>query len=263
MNNKVSVCIICKNEETKIDACLQSVTWADEIVVVDSGSTDGTLDIVRKYTDKIFVREDWPGFGEQKRRAEALASNNWIFSIDSDEVVPEALALEIQNALTMATPEQVFTVNRLTHFCGQFVYHSGWYPDRIARLYNRTQYRYNQKMVHESLACEGATMVDLKNDLLHYTFSDLSVYMQKRMRYAEEWAKEKHKSGKKGSLLKGSLSGIFAFIRHYFLRLGFLDGRIGFLIAAIQCQYTFNKYALLKFKNLDSNTDGKSTDSKD
>ena len=257
MNNKISVCIICKNEESKIEACLQSVSWADEIVVVDSGSTDRTLDIVKKYTDKVFVREDWPGFGEQKRRAEALASNDWIFSIDADEVVPETLALEIQTALKSANVEQVLSVNRLTHFCGEFVYHSGWYPDKLPRIYNRSRYRYNQKMVHESLECKGAPIIDLQHNLLHYTFSDLSSYLQKRTRYAEAWAQEKNNKGKKGSLLNGLVAAVFAFTRHYFLRCGFLDGRIGFLIAAIQVQYTFNKYALLKFKNINTKPEPK------
>lgn len=253
MSNKISVCIICKNEENKIEACLQSVMWADEIVVLDSGSTDNTLTIVKKYTDKLFVREDWPGFGEQKRRAEALATNDWIFSIDADEVVPETLALEIQAAVSDANDEQVFSVNRLTHFCGEFVYHSGWYPDKLPRIYNRTRYRYNQKMVHESLECKDAPITDLQHNLLHYTFSDLSIYLQKRTGYAEAWAQERYNKGKKGSMLKGSLSAVFAFIRHYFLRRGFLDGRIGFLIAVIQFQYTFNKYALLKFKHISAN----------
>lgn len=255
MNNKISVCIICKNEEDKIEACLKSVIWADEIVVVDSGSTDATLDIVKRYTDKVFVYSDWPGFGKQKRRAEEHASNDWLFSIDSDEVVPAELAIELQNAVNTASLDDVFTVNRLTHFCGQFIYHSGWYPDRIVRLYNKTRFRFNENMVHESISCATATKTDLKHNLLHYTFSDLSVYLQKRMRYANESAEEKFKKGKKGSLIQGTFSGLFAFIRHYILRRGFLDGRIGFLIAAIQCQYTFNKYALLKYKHLSKQSD--------
>lgn len=257
MTNKISVCIICKNEQDKIEACLKSVTWADEIIVVDSGSTDQTLNIVKRYTDKIFVYQDWPGFGKQKRRAEEHASNDWLFSIDADEVVPAALAEEIKAAVEKASINDVYTVNRLTHFCGQYIYHSGWYPDKIVRLYNKTHFRFNENMVHESVACNGANRTDLKHNLLHYTFSDLSVYLQKRMRYANVSADEKFKKGKKGSLLLGTLSGLFAFIRHYFLRRGFLDGRIGFLIAAIQCQYTFNKYALLKYKYLANKSEHK------
>ena len=256
MNKKISVCIICKNEETKIKKCLESVLWADEIIIVDAGSSDKTLDIVKNYTSNIHIRDDWQGFGLQRRRAEELATNDWLFTLDSDEVVSEELAQEIRNAVNHATTNQVFSVNRLTHFCGQFIYHSGWYPDRIARIYNKNHYRYNDKMVHESLNCidmtngEKAKIHALKSSLIHYTFSNLSDYLAKRNRYAEAWAEQRFKRGKKGSLLKGFLAACFAFFRHYILRRGFLDGKVGVLIAMIQFQYTFNKYAILAYKNI-------------
>lgn len=244
-NNKLSVCIICKNEEDKIETCLSSVQWADEIVVLDSGSTDKTLEIAAQYTDKIFSRTDWAGFGEQRRRAEDLASNDWIFALDSDEVVTQELSDEIINVVKTANNNNVFIVNRLTNFCGQFIYHSGWYPDPIARIYNKKSFRYNSKLVHESLSCKGSETIKLKNDLYHYTFNDLNSYMLKRMRYANEWAKERHANNKKANMLKAITSSIFAFFRHYILRLGILDGKTGFLISVIQMQYTFNKYSLL------------------
>lgn len=242
---KLSVCIICKNEEKKIEACLASVAWADEIILLDSGSTDNTIDIATRHTKNIHVRDDWAGFGEQRRRAEDLASNSWIFALDSDEIVTDELRTEIQEQLLLAQPENVYVLNRLTNFCGKFIYHSGWYPDPIARIYNKNHYRYNTKLVHESLECDGAIKVNLTKNLLHYTFDDLNNYLIKRNKYAAEWAKERYKNGKRAHILKAISSSCFAFIRHYFLRRGFLDGHTGLLISVIQMQYTFNKYMLL------------------
>lgn len=242
---KLSVCIICKNEEKKIEACLASVSWADEIILLDSGSTDNTIEIASRYTKNVHTNEDWQGFGIQRRRAEDLASNDWIFALDSDEIVTDELRSQIQTELLSAQPNNVYILNRLTNFCGKFIYHSGWYPDPIARIYNKNHFRYNSKLVHESLECVGATKIIINENLLHYTFDGLSDYLNKRNGYAAEWAKEKHGNGKTANTLKALGSSCFAFIRHYFLRRGFLDGRIGLLISIIQMQYTFNKYMLL------------------
>jgi len=244
---KISICIICKNEESKIANCLASVSWADEIVIVDSGSTDKTLEIAKQYTDKIFVEDDWQGFGKQRRRAEGFASNDWVFAIDCDEVVTEDLKNEILSHLNEANNNDVFYVNRLTNFCGQFIYHSGWYPDRIARIYNKTSFRYNESLVHEALSCKGCKKIRLTGDLLHYQYDDIYQYINKRNHYASFSAKDKVNKGKRGGIFKASLSAIYAFIRHYILRLGFLDGRLGFAISVIQMQYTFNKYLFAYF----------------
>lgn len=242
---KLSVCVICKNEEKKIEACLSSVSWADEIILLDSGSTDKTIEIASRYTKNVHINEDWRGFGTQRRRAEDLANNDWIFALDSDEIVTDALRKQIQSELLSAQPNNVYILNRLTNFCGKFIYHSGWHPDPIARIYNKRHFRYNAKLVHESLECKDAIKISIKENLLHYTFDGLNDYLNKRNGYAAEWAKEKHKNGKTAHTLKALSSSCFAFIRHYFLRRGFLDGRVGFLISIIQMQYTFNKYMLL------------------
>jgi len=247
VSKKLSVCIICKNEADKIDSCLKSVAWADEIVILDSGSTDNTLDIARRYTDKIYVRNDWAGFGEQRRRAEDLATNDWVFAIDCDEVVTEQLKSAILNQLGETADNDIFYLNRLTYFCGQFIYHSGWYPDRIARIYNKTRYRYNDRLVHESVDSQGANQISLGGDLEHYQYGDLFQYINKRNGYAKFGADDKRLRGKKTSLVKATASALFSFIRHYFLKCGFLDGRAGFIIAVIQMQYTFNKYLLITY----------------
>jgi len=242
---KLSICIICKNEESKIATCLASVSWADEIIIVDSGSTDRTLEIAKEYTDKIYIETDWQGFGFQRRRAESYATNDWVFAIDCDEIVSENLKLDIIDKLSKAKNTDVFRINRFTNFCGQFIYHSGWYPDRIARVYNKNVIRYNNSLVHEALDFKKASKVqkiNLKGDLLHYQYTDLYQYINKINSYAILSAKDKYKKGKKGGLTRATFSAIYAFIRHYFLRRGFLDGRLGFTIAMIQMQYTFNKY---------------------
>lgn len=246
---KLSVCIICKNEEAKIENCLQSVTWADEIVLVDSGSTDKTLTLAAKYTDKIFIREDWDGFGEQRRRAEEYASNDWILAIDSDEVISEKLANEIQSHLSQLTEQSVLVLNRLSQFCGKFIYHSGWHPDPIVRIYNKQHYQYNQNLVHESVDCKGAKKVKLKEKLLHYTFDTVEQYQTKIDRYAVDWAEDRFRKGKKISIFRPYTSALFAFIRHFIFRLGFLDGIAGLKISNIQMRYTYDKYHKLEQKN--------------
>jgi len=250
MKSKLSVTIICKNEESRIRRCLESVNWVDEIVVVDSGSTDKTLEIVAEYTDKIFSNVDWPGFGLQKKLAVEKASNNWILALDSDEVVSENLKTEIIDCLKNADEKTVYRVNRLTNFCDKFIYHSGWHPDKIVRLFNKKYYTYNEKHVHETVECKSATKIDLKGKLLHYTFESLEDYMDKRNGYAKAWADSQYAKGRKVGLFEIITHSLFAFIRHYIIRLGFLDGYHGFLISVIQVQYTFNKYNFLKFKNI-------------
>ncbi|MEH6822374.1 MAG: glycosyltransferase family 2 protein [Motiliproteus sp.] len=249
---KLSVCIICMNEAKTIERCLQSVAFADEIVILDSGSTDATLEIARQYTDKIYSRKDWEGFGIQRQRAEQLASHDWIFAIDCDEVVSSLLKDEIRARLDQAKDGDVIRVNRLTNFCGHLIRHSGWYPDYVDRIYNRNQYGYNDKIVHESVNCKAARKITLKQDLLHYQFDDLFLYINKRNRYAESGANEKLKNHKSASLSRAVTASLTAFIKHYLLKRGFLDGRIGFVIAVIQMQYTFNKYLFLTYKNTPS-----------
>lgn len=240
---KLSVCIICKNEESTIEECLESVKWADEIVIVDSGSTDKTLDIARKYTDKIYIRDDWEGFGEQRRRAEKLTTNDWLFAIDCDEIVTPLLQKEILNSLKTMDEKQVIVLNRLTKFCGQYIYHSGWHPDHIVRIYNKKSTGYNENLVHESVNKKGLTLIHMKEKLLHHQYEDLFAYMNKRNKYALFGVDKILNKKQNGLLFKAITSACFAFIRHYIFRRGFLDGKAGLIISIIQSQYSFNKYA--------------------
>ena len=249
MNNKISAVIICKNEEKRIRRCLDSVKWADEIVLLDSGSTDNTLAIAKEYTDRIFVNTDWKGFGPQKRLAESHANNDWILAIDSDEVISEELRDEIIETVKSANEKDVFRLNRLTHFCGKYIKHSGWHPDRIVRLYNKKHYHYNDAYVHETVDCKGAKKTDLKGAFFHYTIDTLEAYINKRNSYAQAWAENQYKKGRRTNFIETILHSLFSFMRHYIFRLGFLDGYHGFMISVIQMQYTFNKYNFLMFKH--------------
>jgi (heptosyl)LPS beta-1,4-glucosyltransferase len=249
MINKISAIIICKNEAINIRRCLESIQWADEIIVVDSGSTDSTLDIVAEYTDKVFINTEWPGYGLQKRLAESKAANDWLLAIDADEVVTEQLRGAIIEILGAAAEKTVYRVNRLTNFYNKFIKHSGWHPDRIVRVYNKKHYRYNEALVHESVSCEQACKVDLPGLLLHYTFQSLEEHMDKQNLYAKAWSEDQYRKGRKVRLYEMLFRSLFAFFRQYVIRLGVLDGYPGFLISVIQMQYTFNKYSLLKFKN--------------
>ena len=245
--NKVSVILICQDEESRIRSCLESVSWADEIVVVDSGSTDKTLEIAREYTRNIHIQSDWQGFGPQKRFAEEQASHDWIFSIDADEIVSEELKRGIIDALKKTDERAVYRVNRLTSFCGKMIRHSGWHPDWIVRLYNKKHYHFNDEIVHEQVACKGAKATNLPGYLYHNTLESLDDYIDKRNRYARAWAENRLKKGRSASIFDIVTRPPFAFVKHYFLKLGFLDGFQGFLISVIQAQYTFNKYCILKY----------------
>ncbi len=250
MKQKVSAILICQDEENRIRKCLDSITWADEIVVVDSGSTDKTLEIAAEYTSRIIINSDWQGFGAQKKLAEDNATYDWIFSIDCDEVVNEELKSEILEVLDVADEKNVYQINRLTNFCGQFIKHSGWHPNWIVRLYNKKYYHFNNALVHEKVDSKNAKKVNLKSGyLLHYTFTTLEDYIEKRNGYAKTWAESKYINKRKNvSVTTVLVHAYFAFIKHYFFNLGFLDGYPGFLISMIQFQYTFNKYNYLMLK---------------
>ena len=240
----LSVYIICKNEAESISDCLESVKWADEIVVLDSGSADNTLDIVRDYTDKVYTNNDWQGFGIQKQRAQSYTSGDWVLTIDADERVTPALKQEIEVVVKENDQSKVYAVPILPNVFGYFIRHGGWYPARKIRLYPRQVGHYGNQQVHEKLEFSQAVdVVNLQGDLLHYTYRDLEHYLVKSASYAAQWAKQRKQRGKKSSLLKGMLHGIGCFFKIYIFKAGFLDGKPGFLIAVLSAHSTFVKYA--------------------
>jgi glycosyltransferase involved in cell wall biosynthesis len=239
----LSVVIITKNEEASIRRCLESVKWADEIVVLDSGSTDATVRICREYTQHVH-ETDWPGFGPQKNRALTLATGDWVLSLDADEWVTPDLRDEILNAISRPDGALAFRVPRLSSFCGRFMRHSGWWPDYVTRLFRRGAARFSDDAVHERVIAEGKTGT-LRTPIMHETFVDLDELLQKMNNYSSLAAQEMGHGGRKAGLAGAVLRGLWAFIRTYILRGGFLDGREGFMLAVATAEGTYYRYAKL------------------
>lgn len=242
---RLSVVLIAKNEASLLEACLTSVNWADEIVLLDSGSSDGTQALARELGAKVFEHTDWQGFGKQRQRAQDYASGDYILMIDADERVTPELRQSIEQCLNAPEENTVYRLGRRNLFLGRFMRHSGWYPDRVNRLYQADKYRYNDDLVHESLKIDGAKIVDLKGDLLHLTCRDFFAFQHKQTNYAEAWAKQRHQQGKRCSFLSIISHTLGAFFKTWILRAGFLDGKQGLILAGVNAQYTFNKYAAL------------------
>ena len=245
MPKRLSVVLIALNSADLLAQALASVAWADEIILLDSGSDDDTIDIARAAGAKVYIDTDWQGYGIQRQRAQSFATGDYILMLDTDERVTPELQQAIQAVLQAPQPGVVYSIARRNYFLGRFMRHSGWYPDRVLRLYERERYQYNANRVHESLACENAKVVALKGDLRHLTCRDFASFQRKQLNYATAWAQERHHRGK-----KVSLTGIFthtlgAFMKTLLLRGGVLDGKQGWLLAVVNAQYTFNKYTEL------------------
>jgi (heptosyl)LPS beta-1,4-glucosyltransferase len=245
----ISVVLITKNEEDNLERCLESVKWADEIILLDSGSEDRTLEIAESFSAKVFTNTDWPGFGRQRQIAQSHASCDWVFMIDADEQVTPELEDEIKNVVKENILGTVYAVPRLTWAFGRFIRHSGWYPGYVVRLYQRKEANYNDVAVHEKVVFSKEIKEDkLNSDLLHFTYKTLNQYMKKSTLYAFNMADESLKLGKKGSLIKAISHGAWSFFKMYILKKGFLDGKQGLLLAFLGAQYSFLKYADLWVK---------------
>ena len=242
---RLSVVLIIKNEAQHLDACLSSVAWADEIVILDSGSTDASLAIAAQFTDKIYVDTQWQGFGLQRQKAQAYARGDWILMLDADERITHALAQAIQTVIQQPA-DKIYQLKRLSWCFGRFIRHSGWYPDKVARLYPRQQAGYNAALVHEKLENpQHLPVATLDGDLLHFTYEDVRHYLEKSAHYAQAWAQQRHQQGRSASLGQGLIHGLACFIRMYLAKAGFLDGRQGLLLALLSAHSTFVKYASL------------------
>ena len=242
----ISVVIITHNEEDNILRCLNSVQdVADEIVVVDSGSTDNTEKICKDFGVK-FVHQEWLGYSGQKNFANSLAANDWILSIDADEELSDELKHSILKYKNQHIPhDMVFSMNRLTNYCGHWIRHCGWYPDRKIRIWNRKVGKW-QGEIHETIEFSSEIKEKvLKGDLLHYSFATPQDYENQQFKFAKMRGEHYFKKGKKHASFYMVVSPIFSFIQHYFFQLGFLDGADGFHICRIAAKATKLKYKTL------------------
>ncbi len=240
----LSIVLITKNEAANIRDCLLSVAWADELIVVDSGSTDGTADIARELGAQVHVHADWPGFGPQKNRALGYATKEWVFSIDADERVTPELRAEIEEAMRAPRAEGYYCP-RLSQFCGRFVHHSGWYPDYVLRLFKRGAGWFSDSLVHESVLLHGST-AKLKSPLLHYSYLTADDVERKVEHYSNAAAQQMLQAGKRSGWIGAALSGGWAFVRTYVIRLGVLDWGAGWDIARMNARTTYLKYRKLE-----------------
>jgi len=238
----LSVAIITLNEEDIIELTLKSIKFADEIVVVDSGSTDGTVELCKKYTDSVTFQK-WSGYAAQKNIAIDKCSGDWILTLDADEPLEPALADEIKEIIESDAGKDGYYIPRKTFFLGKHIKHGGWSPDYTLRLFKRGKGRYEERKVHESLNVEGKKG-RTKNSILHYTVRDLAAYAETLDKYSTLAVEEMARSGKlNGAVLDVVIRPLWAFLHKYFFRLGFLDGIHGLIINGYHAFYVFSKYS--------------------
>ncbi|HZV91893.1 MAG TPA: glycosyltransferase family 2 protein [Caldimonas sp.] len=238
----LSVILITKNESANIDACLASVDFADEWIVVDSGSTDDTRERAARHGASVVVTDDWPGFGAQKQRALDRATGRWVLALDADERVTPELAASIREVVRAdSAAPSAFELSRLSSFCGRWIRHGDWYPDRVLRLFRRGEARFSNDRVHERVIA-GGQVGRLRGELLHLTMPTLADALAKMNRYSSEGAAQAAASGKRTGAVAALAHAAWAFLRGYGLRRGFLDGAAGFTVAAYVAEGTFWRY---------------------
>ncbi len=242
-STSISVTVITKNEAAIIRTCLESVAWVDEIIVVDSGSTDGTVEICREYTDKV-VLTDWPGFGPQKNRALDMATKDWVLSLDADECLTPELREKMQAAMADPGGKVAFTMPRRSNYCGKPMRHGGWWPDYVTRLFRRGRARFSDDLVHERLIVEGP-VGRIREPLLHEAFSDIEEVLDTMNRYSTAGARMMRDRKERAGLSTALLHGFWSFLSTYVLRAGFLDGREGLMLAISNAEGTYYKYLKL------------------
>jgi glycosyltransferase involved in cell wall biosynthesis len=240
---QLSVIVITRNEIANISKCLQSLAFADEVLVLDNASTDGTAELAKKWGAQVVTSDDWPGFGPQKNRVLDLAKGDWVLSIDADERVTPELRDEILSIIA-TTSHLSFSIPRLSSYCGQYILHSGWNPDYVVRLFRRGEARFSDDLVHERLLTQGPS-ARLKAHLMHLSFPDFESVLDKVNRYSTAGAVSMSNKKKSSSLWGAFGRGVWAFFRTYVLRRGFLDGQLGLALALSNAEGTYYRYAKL------------------
>jgi glycosyltransferase involved in cell wall biosynthesis len=237
----ISVIIVALNEAHDIGDCIKSVyDWVNEVIVYDSGSNDGTPELCESLGAKIY-RTDWPGDGPQKNRAIDSSTSKWILCLDADERVSVGLREEIQQAVNAQANHVAYSMPRSSCFCGTFMRHSGWWPDSIVRLFRNGEARFSNLTTHASLQFSGSKG-KLRSPIIHYAYKDLFEAISKINDYSEKGAIRAFKNGRRSSFSKAMIKSLWAFVRTYILRLGILDGRMGFVLACSNAHETWYRY---------------------
>lgn len=240
---KLSIILIVRDEAQMLPDCLKSVSFADEIIVLDSGSNDNTVEIAKQFTNHVF-ETDWPGYGVQKNRALEKATGRWVLSIDADERVTPALAQEIQQAIQQ-NDAAAYDIPFHSYFLGKRIRFGDWRGEHHVRLFCRDKASFDDAVVHENLNIDGA-IKRLNNAMLHYSYTDQAEVDRKVENYAQAGAQRLLQKGKRGGLLIALPKAGFAFFRSYLLKLGFLDGIAGYKLAKSIAQYTYRRYRLVQ-----------------
>jgi len=252
MNNKLlSVIIVTKNEAHNIEECLSSVKFADEIIIFDSSSTDDTVNLCSKYTNNVTVTKDWPGDGPQKNRAIDIANGEWILCLDADERVSSQLENEIINTIS-STELSGFNIPFTSTYCGKKINFGDWRGEKHLRLFKKSKGRFTTDVVHCHADIKGK-IGTLKNRVIHHPFHHLGAMLHKLNDYSSNSAMSKFNSGKKASLFTALTHSIWSFIRGYILKLGFLDGKEGFILAVSNAEGTYYRYLKLMYLNAKNN----------
>jgi len=243
-NDSLAVVIVAKNEAARIGDCIASAAFADEVLVLDSGSTDRTAQIAQAAGARVAVT-DWPGYGLQVARGFSLARSDWVLSLDADERITPALQREILAAIASGEHDG-YRIPRWSEFCGKVMHHGGWRPDFTLRLGRRAKAGFTSDFLHAHMTVDGR-VDDLAQSLIHLSYPDVHDILEKLDRYSSGSARDMHARGKKASLRKAIAHGLFAFVRTYLLKLGFLDGRHGLMLAIYNAEYAYYKYVKLMF----------------
>lgn len=243
MAAELSVVIITKNEAANVAGAIESVSWAGDVVVVDSGSADDTVAIARRHTDRVFTRA-WEGYGAQKNYATGLAVHDWVLSLDADERVTPELAAEIGEALRGSPAVKGYRIPRTTRYLGRWIRSTDWYPDRQLRLYDRRVASWNARYVHESVTVNGRVGT-LRSDLRHYAYDGLSDHLETINHYTTLAARQMLEDHRQAGLADLVAHPPLVFLRNYLLRGGFRDGAPGLIVSLMNSYYVFLKFAKL------------------
>jgi len=240
----LSAVIITRNEKPNIERCLLSLKIADEIIVIDSGSTDRTVEIAEGLGAGVFYKK-WEGYGPAKKEAVCKASGKWILSLDADEELSPQLAKEITDTVRSETDISGYYLKRKTNFLGRWIYHCGWYPDYVLRLFKKADGDFNDVSVHEKVVLNGQVGY-LKGEILHYSYNSIKQYFEKSEVYTTLGAEKAYKENKKAGWYNIVFRPPVAFIKHYIIKLGFLDGMEGFIISVLSAMAVMVKYSKLR-----------------